>query len=174
MKVKVQGLDTLPDTLRVPPKIEEMRGGGSDDIGDVTWTVPSVTLRFPSNVPGLPGHNWTDAIAMATPVAHKGVVAGAKALAMTLLDLLLGPALVADAWTYFREVQTRDTKYQPLIRPDDRPAIELNREILAKYRPAMRELYYDPTRYRTYLEQLGVRYPTVRAADGSCGSRATP
>jgi aminobenzoyl-glutamate utilization protein B len=174
MRVKVEGLDTLPDTLRVPPKLEEMRGGGSDDIGDVTWTVPSVTLRFPSNIPGLPGHNWTDAIAMATPVAHKGATAGAKALAMTLVDLLLSPPLIADAWAYFREVQTKDTKYQPLIRPEDRPAIELNREILAKYRPAMREFYYDPTRYRTYLEQLGVRYPTVRAADGSCGSRATP
>jgi aminobenzoyl-glutamate utilization protein B len=151
-----------------------MRGGGSDDIGDVTWTVPSVTLRFPSNVPGLPGHNWTDAIAMATPVAHQGATAGAKAMALTMLDLLLTPALVQEAWDYFRNVQTKDRKYEPLIRPGDRPAIDLNRNIAAQFRPALREYYYDSSRYRTYLEQLGVAYPTVRAADGSCGVKAVP
>ena len=53
-------------------------GGGSDDIGDVSWNVPTVTLRYPSNIPGGPGHNWANAIAMATPIAHKGVIAGAK------------------------------------------------------------------------------------------------
>jgi aminobenzoyl-glutamate utilization protein B len=174
MKVRVQGLDTLPDTLSTPPRIEDMRGGGSDDIGDVTWTVPSVTLRFPSNVPGLPGHNWTDAIAMATPVAHQGATAGAKAMALTMLDLLLTPALVEQAWAYFRDVQTKDRKYEPLIRPGDRPAIDLNRGIAAEYRPLLREYYYDSSRYRTYLEQLGVAYPTVRAADGSCGVKAVP
>jgi aminobenzoyl-glutamate utilization protein B len=174
MKVTVQGLDTLADTLRAPPRMEDMRGGGSDDIGDVTWTVPSVTLRFPSNIPGLPGHNWTDAIAMATPVAHKGATAGAKAMALTMLDLLLTPKLIEDAWDYFRTVQTKDVKYEPLIRAEDRPAIELNRGILEKYRPAMRNYYYDPGRFGTYLEQLGVKYPTGRAADGSCGPRPTP
>ncbi|MBM4185769.1 MAG: amidohydrolase [Gemmatimonadetes bacterium] len=174
MKVEVTGLGSKPDSLRTPPKMEEMRGGGSDDIGDVTWNVPSVTIRFPSNVPGLPGHNWTDAIAMATPVAHKGATAGAKALAMTMLDILLTPQLIADAWDYFRNVQTKDTKYQPLIRPNDNPAVYLNTDILSKYRDQMRPFYYDPSRYPTYLEQLGVKYPTVRGADGSCGPKAIP
>ena len=74
--------------LGEPVKDEDKRGGGSDDIGDVSWTVPTVTLGYPSNIPGLPGHNWANAIAMATPIAHKGVVAGAKVQAMTMLDLL--------------------------------------------------------------------------------------
>ena len=38
-------------------------GGGSDDIGDVSWNYPTVTLRYPANIPGLPGHNWSSAIA---------------------------------------------------------------------------------------------------------------
>jgi aminobenzoyl-glutamate utilization protein B len=174
MKVRVRGLDTLPDSLRNPPRMDDMRGGGSDDIGDVTWTLPSVTLRFPSNIPGLPGHNWTDAIAMATPVAHKGATAGAKALAMTILDALLTPQLIEEAWRYFRDVQTKEVKYQPLIRADDRPALELNRVILSRYREQMRPYYYDPSKYRSYLEQLGIKYPTTRAADGSCGPKAIP
>jgi aminobenzoyl-glutamate utilization protein B len=175
MKVGGRGLvDSLGNPLNGPVPENQKRGGGSDDIGDVTWTVPTVTLRFPSNSPGMPGHNWTDAIAMATPVAHKGATAGAKAMAMTMLDVLLTPKLVSDAKDYFTNVQTKDTKYVPLIRPEDRPATDLNKGILERYREQMRPFYYDPKKYKTYLEQLGISYPTVRAADGSCGSSAVP
>jgi aminobenzoyl-glutamate utilization protein B len=41
--------------------------GGSDDIGDISWNVPTITLRYPSNIPGLPGH-WANAVSMATPI----------------------------------------------------------------------------------------------------------
>ncbi len=168
------GLDTVVKGVMAPPKEEERRGGGSDDIGDASWAAPTVQLFFPSNVKGPPGHNWADAIPMATPIAHQGATAGAKALGLTMLDLLLDPKLVAAGWDYYRNVQTKETKYEPMIRPDDRPAIELNRGILEQYRERMRPFYYDPTRYKTYLDQLGVKYPTVRAADGTCGVRITP
>ena len=62
--------------------------GGSDDIGDISWTVPTVTLRFPSNIPGLQGHHWSNSISMATPIAHKGATAGAKVVALTVIDFL--------------------------------------------------------------------------------------
>jgi aminobenzoyl-glutamate utilization protein B len=142
--------------------VRDNRGGGSDDIGDISWNVPTVTLRYPSNIPGLPGHNWANAISMATPIAHKGVTAGAKVQAMTLVDLVLKPAVVDQAWDYFKNVQTKYIKYEPLIRPQDQPAIELNKAIMERYRPAMRKYYYDPSRYKTYLEQLGIKYPTVK------------
>ena len=48
---------------------------------------------------------------MATPIAHKGCTAGAKVHALTMLDLLLKPALVQQAWDYYRTVQTKDQKY---------------------------------------------------------------
>ena len=110
---RAQGLnDKVATELQGPTS--DNRGGGSDDIGDISWNVPTVTLRFPSNIPGLPGHNWANAISMATPIAHKGATAGAKVQAMTLLDLVLKPALVDQAWDYFRNVQTKDIKYEPL------------------------------------------------------------
>ena len=137
-------------------------GGGSDDIGDVSWNVPTITLRYPSNIPGGPGHNWANAISMATPIAHKGVVAGAKVQAMTMLDILLHPELVKNAWDYFNNVQTKDVKYKSFLRPDDKPAIWLNKETMERYRPQMQKLYYDPTKYDNYLEQLGIKYPTVK------------
>ncbi len=148
------------DELQGP--VRDNRGGGSDDIGDISWNVPTVTLRFPSNIPGLPGHNWANAISMATPIAHKGATAGAKVQAMTMLDLLLQPALVDQAWDYFRTVQTKAMKYEPLIRPDDKPAIELNKAVMERFRPELKKYYYDPSRYKTYLEQLGITYPTVK------------
>ena len=157
-----RGLDTAVKELEPPVKDEDNRGGGSDDIGDVSWNVPTVVLGYPANIPNLPGHNWANAIAMATPLAHKGTTAGAKAMAMTVLDLLTTPALVDSAWRYFREVQTKELKYQPLIRAEDAPAIEMNRRIMAEYAPKLRPYYYDARKYRTYLEQLGIQYPTVR------------
>jgi len=163
---RTEGLSVrLPERLQGPA--ETNTGGGSDDIGDISWNVPTVTLRYPSNIPGLPGHNWANAIAMATPIAHKGVVAGAKVQAMTILDLVMRPELVEQAWTYFRDVQTKDTKYQALIRPQDTPAIWLNKNTMDKYRAEMKKYYYDPSRYKTYLDQLGIKYPTVRAATTS-------
>jgi aminobenzoyl-glutamate utilization protein B len=156
-----QGLTTrLPQRLAGP--VRDNRGGGSDDIGDISWNVPTITLRYPANIPGLPGHNWSSAIAMATPIAHKGTTAGAKVLAMTMIDLLTKPELVKMSWDYFNDVQTKDRKYEPLLRPEDTPAIELNKGIMERYRPEMRKYYYDPTKYRTYLEQLGIEYPTVK------------
>jgi len=148
--------------LRGAETPQNWMGGGSDDIGDVSWNVPTVTLRYPSNIPGLPGHNWANAISMATPIAHKGALAGAKVQALTMLDIFLSPKTVADAWTYFKDVQTKETKYTPFIRPQDTPPIELNAEIMARYREQMKKFYYDPTKFKTYLEQLGIAYPTVR------------
>jgi aminobenzoyl-glutamate utilization protein B len=150
----LRGRERIPDT--------EKGFGGSDDIGDVSWNVPTVTLNYPANFEAGPGHNWANGVAMATPIAHKGVIAGAKVQAMTALDLMMRPQLVTDAWAYFKNVQTKDRKYIPLIRPDDKPSIWLNEQTMAKYRPEMKKYYYDPAKYRTYLDQLGIKYPTVR------------
>jgi aminobenzoyl-glutamate utilization protein B len=164
LKVPETGLATEIPELRGREAIpdEEKRGGGSDDIGDISWNVPTVSLSFPANFQAGPGHNWANAIAMATPIAHKGVIAGAKVQAMTTLDLLTRPDVVSKAWDYFKNVQTKNVTYTALIRPQDTPAIWLNEETMTKYRPELKKYYYDPTKYKTYLDQLGIKYPTIR------------
>jgi aminobenzoyl-glutamate utilization protein B len=87
---------------------------------------------------------------------------GAEATAMTLLDLFTKPSLVADAKKYFNEVQTKDVKYIPFITKDDPPAIHLNKEIQGAFRSQLEKFYYDPTKFGTYLEQLGISYPTLK------------
>ena len=161
--VEVRGLPDSIGELRGPVDLSQSLGGGSDDIGDVSWNMPTVTLRYPANIPGGPGHNWANGIAMATPIAHKGSLAGAKVQALTLLDLMLNPAIVTDAWAYFNDVQTAEEEYIPFISETDEPAIFLNEDIMARWRPLMREYYYDASRFDTYLEQLGIEYPTVKA-----------
>jgi aminobenzoyl-glutamate utilization protein B len=157
---KPVGLSSELASLGLP--VTQPRSGGSDDIGDVSWKVPTVTLRFPSNIPGLQGHHWSNAIAMATPIAHKGATAGAKVEAMTILDFLLKPELVTQAWDYFNNVQSKETKYQPMITADDAPPIYLNKKIMDEFRPQLEKFYYDETKFSSYLEQLGVTYPTVK------------
>jgi aminobenzoyl-glutamate utilization protein B len=161
---KIEGLAMKLDTMSEPvysPNI--IRQGGSDDIADISWSLPTVVLRYPSNMPGMPGHHWANAITMATPIAHKGCTAGAKAEALTILDMLFKPEIIKNAWDYYNKEQTKEIKYIPLISKDDKPAIQLNKEIMEKFRPEMSKYYYDSTKYKTYLEQLGIKYPTVRA-----------
>ncbi|MEP1017446.1 amidohydrolase, partial [Maribacter dokdonensis] len=147
---KIEGLPTKLDDLGLP--VVDPISGGSDDIGDISWKVPTVTLRYPSNIPGLQGHHWSNAIAMATPIAHKGVVAGAKVEAMTIIDFLLKPELMKGAWDYFNNEQQKETKYQPMISESDMPPIYLNKDKQDQFRPALEKYYYDETKYDTYLE----------------------
>jgi aminobenzoyl-glutamate utilization protein B len=168
MKVPEVGLSTGPIApLRGREHIpdEDKFGGPSDDIGDITWNVPTVVLSYPANFQAGPGHNWANAIPMATPIAHKGVNAGARVVALTALDLVLRPDLVRQARDYFDTVQLKQRKYVPFIRPDDQPATYLNRETMERYRPEMRKYYFDPAKYKTYLDQLkdqfGYEYPKL-------------
>jgi aminobenzoyl-glutamate utilization protein B len=169
---KVEGLATRLDTLGLPTPTGAVNimgrqlmamGGGSDDIADISWSLPTIVLRYPSNIPGLPGHHWSNAISMATPIAHKGIVYGAKAEAMTLVDLLLNPQIIKDAWDYYRNEQTREIQYTPLVGEKDNPAIYLNQKIMEEFKPRLKAFYYNPAKYKTYLEQLGIKYPTLRA-----------
>jgi aminobenzoyl-glutamate utilization protein B len=158
---KVEGLKDKVEPLTEP--VKNPTGGGSDDVGDISWNVPMTYLMYPANIPNLPGHSWPNAVAMATPIAHKGSTAGAKVQALTALDFLLQPELVQQAWDYFRNVQTKDVHYASFLGPEDKPAIEMNKEKMEKFLPQLKNFYYDPARYKTYLEQLGIHYPTVKS-----------
>lgn len=98
---------------------------------------------------------------MATPIAHKGATAGAKAHALTVIDLLTKPELVAAAKQDFAK-QTETTKWQSLIPLDAKPPIHFNKEKMERAAPELKKLRYDPTKYKSYLEQLGITYPTVQ------------
>ncbi|MEI6642416.1 MAG: amidohydrolase [Novosphingobium sp.] len=155
---KPRPLEASGPHLWSPDQPDPEGSSGSDDIGDIMWTVPSITIRYPSNIPSLSAHNVMSAAAMATPIAHKGAVAGAKVAAMTVLDLMTTPELVAKAKAWQQDVQFKTERYQPLLGPDDKPATYLNADLMAKLRPAMEANYFDPKKYKSYLQQLGSDY----------------
>jgi aminobenzoyl-glutamate utilization protein B len=160
-KFKIQPLVSKLSPLSTPETRGSVSFGGSDDIGDIMWTVPTITVFYPSNIPNTIGHHVTAAMAMATPIAHKGVVTGAKVVAMTVLDLMTTPSLVQEAKDFQKNVQFKDMKYDPVLTADDTPAIHLNEETMKRLRPLMEPYYYNAKKYPTYLDQLGIKYPAA-------------
>lgn len=159
LKVQTGGLKTEVSPLQPPGPARPSYG--SDDIAEVAWNVPTVVLRYPGNIPGMIGHHWSSGISMATPIAHKGATAGAMAHAMTALDLLLKPELLEAAKRYFA-AQTKEVQWKSLIPAGQAPPVYLNRDRMERFRPQLEKLRYDPSRYATYLDQLGVSYPEIR------------
>ena len=99
---------------------------------------------------------------MATPIAHKGANAGAKVVAMTVLDFLLKPEKLDEAKNYFENIQKKETEYKPMISENDPPATYLNEDIMQRYKNRLKEFYFDETNYDTYLEQLGIEYQIIK------------
>ena len=101
---------------------------------------------------------------MATPIAHKGTVAGAKALALTVLDLMTSPEKLTEAKAFFDNDQQKYDHYKPLLTATDAPSIHLNDDYMRTYRPLMEPYYYDASKYPSYLDQLGIKYPSPPTA----------
>ena len=160
-----QGLPTELPSKKLQEYSQGM-GGGSDDIAEVSWNLPTVRLRYAGNIPGTIGHHWSSGIAMATPIAHKGANYGSRVIALTAIDLFARPDKVQEAWRYFREVTTKERTWESLIPEGTEPPTFLNAEKMARFRPQIAPLRYDPDRYDTYLEQLGVHYPTLEPPAG--------
>jgi len=91
---KMMGRDTtglrteLQDSLR---ESSQGMGGGSDDIAEVSWNVPTIRLRYPGNIPGTTFHHWSAGIAMATPIAHKGANYGSRVIGLTAIEIVSRP-----------------------------------------------------------------------------------
>jgi aminobenzoyl-glutamate utilization protein B len=99
-----------------------------------------VKFYYPGNIPNIGYHHWAAGVALATPIAHKGAVAGAKVLAGSALDFLTRPEMVAEAWTTFKQ-ELGGTEYKPLLPVGQDPPADLNHDLMEAFRPAMREHY---------------------------------
>jgi len=120
------------------------QNSSSNDIGDITWNVPTGTVRFPSVVPGIQAHHWSAGITPTMSIAHKGALIGSKVIASSVLDLLTSPELLAAAKKQF-EQDTKDTKYFSLLPEGAKAPVDLNRDIMDKHRPAMKKFYLNKT-----------------------------
>ena len=93
--------------------------GGSTDVGDVSWVVPTVGLETATWVPGTPAHSWQAVAAGGTSIGLKGMVVAAKTIALTAIDLFTTPAAIAQAKAELAKRRGENFHYVPLL--GDRP-----------------------------------------------------
>ena len=130
------GLNTEITPLRGPsPQVL-----GGNDSGDISWKVPMGRVYFPGNVPHSQIHHWSAGSALTTSIAHKGLVVGSIVTALTALDYLIDPALLARTKAQFK-AEVGDVVYQPLIPKDQTPPVDLNAELMDRFRPSMERFY---------------------------------
>jgi aminobenzoyl-glutamate utilization protein B len=112
---------TLPDDS---PSIESANeiatfeikeAGGSTDVGDVSWVVPTTGLRTATWVPGTSSHSWQAVAAGGTTIGLKGMIVAAKTLAKTAIGLFSDSSVLAAAKAEYREDVGPDFVYTPLL-----------------------------------------------------------
>ena len=139
-EVKVEGLKSEHTRVTAPA----VQGASSNDSGDITWVVPTGRLTFPSNVPNLPFHHWSAGAPLATTIAHKGALAGAKALAGTVIDLFTKPSLLGSIKHAFA-VERAAQPFTSLVPKDQKAPQDLNKDEMERWRPSMRAFYVKET-----------------------------
>lgn len=98
-------------------------GKASADTGDVSWTVPLVSMRAATWVPGTPPHSWQAVACGGTSIGYKGMVVAAKAMALTGIDLMSNPKMLDDAKKEFNERRGPGFNYEALL-GDRKPALD--------------------------------------------------
>ncbi|MBU1186930.1 MAG: amidohydrolase [Acidobacteria bacterium] len=124
----------MPSTVRsLRDQREFFVGGGSSDVAEVSRVCPTATIAFPGQVPGSIGHHWSSVATNYGNTAWLGLNAGAKAMAASAVDLLMSPKKVQEIRDEFNTFLEKNP-YEPFLPEDARPPLELNRELMDKYR----------------------------------------
>src|SRR5262249_27507526 len=110
----------LNDAIEGLPDKPYPAEGGSSDVGDVSWLVPTSGLETACFAAGSPGHSWQNVAAIGSPIGHKGMMVAAKVLALTLADLLQDPKLLEEAKSDF-QTQMKERKYTTRIPKGQKP-----------------------------------------------------
>ena len=106
----------------VAPYSENAKAGGSTDVGDVSFAVPTAGLRAATWVPGTPAHSWQAVAAGGTDIGNKGMMVAAKTLALTGMQLIDNPKVIKAAQEDFIKKRGADFEYKPML-GDRKPAL---------------------------------------------------
>jgi aminobenzoyl-glutamate utilization protein B len=117
--VKEKGMRFEIEDLKEPP---EDPAGGSTDVAEVSWIVPTLHLSTACAPYGIPWHSWAVVASSKHPIGYKGMFLAAKVLATTGLDFLCDPETLAEVKKEFKE-KTKDYTYKSGIRPDQKPPL---------------------------------------------------
>lgn len=116
---KVPAIETVA-TIQ-PLKVSQDAGGGSTDVGDVSYAVATVGMEAATWVAGVPAHSWQATACGGTEIGAKGMIVAAKTMALTAIDCFTNPGLVTAAKEEFRK-DKGDYQYKALL-GDRKPAL---------------------------------------------------
>ncbi|AMQ55935.1 amidohydrolase [Algoriphagus sanaruensis] len=117
IKTFPKGVLASPDDASkiVPFKVEETGGGGSTDVGDISWLVPTAGLNTATWVPGTSAHTWQAVAAGGTSIGQKGMMVAAKTLTLTAMDIFNNPAVTTEALGELNKRRGPDFTYEALV-----------------------------------------------------------
>ncbi|MCB0639318.1 MAG: amidohydrolase [Lewinella sp.] len=107
-------LEGLDGSVQPFKETRENPGGGSTDVGDVSWLVPEIRLRVTTAPTDTPWHSWAVVACGGMSIGHKGMIYAGKALAMTMVDLFENPELVKEVQAEFAE-RKGDAEYEAIL-----------------------------------------------------------
>ncbi len=105
------GMDAIISPLE---ETRENSGGGSTDVGDVSWNVANINLGVTVAPKDTPWHSWAVVACAGMSIGHKGMIHAAKAMGMTMVDLFDNPKLVNQVKAEFKERKGNEV-YEPMI-----------------------------------------------------------
>lgn len=111
----------MDSALKPFAETKEHPGGGSTDVGDVSWNVPNINLKVTVAPKDTPWHSWAVVACGGMTIGHKGMVHATKALGMTAVDLFENPKLVEKVKAEFKQRKGSEV-YKPMI-PEGPPPI---------------------------------------------------
>ena len=119
---KANGKPTLGIDGKIRPLREtlESPGGGSTDVGDVSYNVPVVSLAATTAPKGVPWHSWSVVASSGMSIGHKGMLHAAKALGMTMIDIFKDKKLREEIKKEFDD-RIGEYEYDPYLDPGPPP-----------------------------------------------------
>jgi aminobenzoyl-glutamate utilization protein B len=87
-KIEEKGLNTKVKEFDEHPGPAE---GGSTDVADISWNIPTIHVSVVTAAAGVPWHGWSVVACGGMSIGHKGMIFAAKALAATMVDLFADP-----------------------------------------------------------------------------------
>ncbi|NQV78759.1 MAG: amidohydrolase [Lutibacter sp.] len=114
----------MDSTIKPLEEMKENPGGGSTDVGDVSWNVANINLGVTTAPKDTPWHSWAVVACGGMSIGHKGMIYASKAMAMTMLDLFEKPELVKKVKAEYVERKGEEV-YKAII-PDGPPPINAN------------------------------------------------
>jgi aminobenzoyl-glutamate utilization protein B len=114
----------MDSQIRALKDTRENPGGGSTDVGDVSWNVANINLGVATAPLGTPWHSWAVVACGGMSIGHKGMLHASKAMAMTMSDLYQNPELVESVKKEYLERKGEEI-YEAMV-PDGPPPVNDN------------------------------------------------